>query len=122
MTRPMFHWTDQRIHAHVLICLLAYFVEAVITRTLRKENANFTVGEMFRALNEVYAIPVQVRGARAWVRNELRGVAAEGYQLLGIRPPDRVLKVEKMVEPGLESGVLQNNVEKQSDSAKAEVG
>ena len=75
----MFHWTDQRFQAHVLICLLAYFIEAVITRTLRREKADFTAGEMFWALNEVYAIPVQVRGARAWVRNELREVAVEGY-------------------------------------------
>jgi len=103
-TRPMFHWTDQRVRAHVLICLLAYFIESVITRRLRQEKAGFTAGEMFRALNEVYAIPVRVRGAWAWVRNELRGAAAEGYQVLGIRPPDRVLKIEKVVPaaPGRE--------------------
>lgn len=116
MTRPMFHWTDRRVQAHVLICLLAYFIEAVITRTLRREKAGFTAGEMFRALNEVYAIPVQVRGARAWVRNELHGTAAKGYQVLGIRPPDRVLKVEK-VTPG--GAVVEINEEKKEESAAA---
>lgn len=95
-TRPMFHWTDARIHAHVLICVIAYFVEAVITRRLREAKAGFTASEMFRALNEVYAVPVTVRGSRAWVRNELAGVAAEGYEVLRIRPPDRVMKVEKV--------------------------
>lgn len=97
-TRPMFHWTDPRIHAHVLLCVVAYFVEAVMTRRIREVGVAFTVGELFRALNEVYAVPVTVRGSRAWVRNELKGVAAEGYEVLRIRPPDRVLKLEK-VEP-----------------------
>ena len=95
-TRPMFHWTDRRIQSHVLICLLSYYVEAVITRDLRKEKANFTVGEWFRALNEIHAIPIVVRGVRAWVRNEIRGVAVCGYELMHIKPPDRLLKLEKL--------------------------
>ncbi|MBI5568550.1 MAG: IS1634 family transposase [Desulfomonile tiedjei] len=94
-TRPMFHWTDRRIEAHVLICLLAYYLEAVITRTLRQKKAGFTAGEMFRALNQVYAVPIQVRGTCAWVRNELKGVAAEGYRQLNLGPPARVLKIER---------------------------
>lgn len=94
-TRPIFHWTDRRIQAHVLLCVLAYYVEAVITRTLREKKAGFTAGEMFRALNEVYAVPVRARGACAWVRNEIVGTAAKGYQFLNLRPPDRVLKVEQ---------------------------
>jgi transposase len=94
-TRPMFHWTDKRIHAHVLICLLAYYIEAIITKTLRDKKCSFSAPELFRALNEVYAVPVRVRGIVAWVRNELKGTAFEGYRTLGIKPPERILKIEK---------------------------
>jgi transposase len=99
-TRPMFHWVDRRIQSHVLLCLLAYYVEAVITRDLRKEKATFTTGEFFRALNNVYAIPVDVRGSRAWVRSEMKGIPQDGHDLLHIKTPDRVLKVEKMASDG----------------------
>lgn len=95
-TRPMFHWVDPRIQAHVLLCLLAYYVEAVMVREFRKTETDLTVGRWFRALNEVYAVPVDVRGTRAWVRNEIRGDAAEGYEIMRLRPPDRVLKIEKI--------------------------
>jgi len=105
-TRPMFHWVDPRIQSHVLLCLLAYYVEAVIIRELRKAKAEFTVGQWFRALNEVYAIPVDVRGTRAWVRNEIKGIASEGYEFMRIKKPDRVLKIEK-IRPE-ESVVAQN--------------
>lgn len=94
-TRPMFHWTDKRIHAHVLICLLAYYIEATITKSLRDKKCSFSAPELFRALNEVYAVPVKVRGIVAWVRNELEGTAFEGYKILGIKPPERMLKIER---------------------------
>lgn len=100
-TRPMFHWKDHRIESHVLICLLAYYVESMITRELRKANADFTVGEWFRSLNEVYAIPIVVRGVRAWVRNEIQGVAAHGYELLHLKPPDRLLRLENLASDGV---------------------
>jgi transposase len=99
-TRPMFHWVDRRIQSHVLLCLLAYYVEAVITRDLRKAKATFTTAEFFRALNRVYAIPVDVRGSRAWVRNEMKGAAQDGYDHLHIKIPDRVLKIEKISSDG----------------------
>lgn len=95
-TRPMFHWVDPRIQSHVLLCLLAYYVEAILIREFRKAKASFTVGQWFRALNEIYAIPVDVRGTRAWVRNEIKGIAAEGYELMRLKLPDRVLKIEKI--------------------------
>jgi hypothetical protein len=102
-TRPMFHWVDARIQSHVIICLIAYYIEAVITRELRKAEAEFTVGEFFRALNQVHAIPVDVRGTRAWVRNEMKGTATAGYEILGLKLPDRMLKIEK-VQNNEESG------------------
>ncbi|MBI4801618.1 MAG: hypothetical protein HY796_03745 [Elusimicrobia bacterium] len=95
-TRPMFHWVDPRIQSHVLLCLLAYYVEAILIRDFRKAAASFTVGQWFRVLNEVYAIPVDVRGTRAWVRNEIKGIAAEGYALMRLKLPERVLKIEKI--------------------------
>jgi hypothetical protein len=97
-TRPMFHWVDHRIQSHVLICLLAYFLESVITRDLRKEKAGFTAGEWFRALGRVHAIPIDVRGTRVWMRNEIKGVALQGYAAMRLKPPDRILKIEKNSE------------------------
>lgn len=94
-TRPMFHWVDSRIQSHVLLCLMAYYMEAVMIREFRKAETDLTMGRWFRELNEVYAVPVDVRGTRAWVRNDIREAAAEGYEIMGLRPPDRLLKIEK---------------------------
>ena len=78
------------------VSMFSCYTEAIITRELRKAQADFTVGELFRALNQVHAIPVDVRGTRAWVRNEMKGTATAGYEILGLKLPDRVLKIEKV--------------------------
>jgi hypothetical protein len=108
-TRPMFHWKDRRIEGHVLLCLLAYYAEAVITKALREKKAEFTAPTWFRALNEIYAVPVTVRGTRAWVRTELNDVATKGYRFLNLKPPDRVLKIEKVDVVAQNSEALVNS-------------
>lgn len=95
-TRPMFHRVDPRIESHVLLCVMAYYVESIMIRDFRKAKSDFTVEEWFRSLNQVHAIPVDVRGTRAWVRNEMTGTAAEGYELMRLKIPERVLKIEKI--------------------------
>ena len=37
-TRPMFHWTDDRIIGHLVLCFLAYLCEAHLTKALRDSN------------------------------------------------------------------------------------
>lgn len=34
-SRPMFHWTDQRIIGHLMLCFLSHFCEALLTKRLR---------------------------------------------------------------------------------------
>jgi hypothetical protein len=108
-TRPMFHRVDPRIESHVLLCLMAYYVEAILIRDFRKAKSTFTVEEWFRALNQIQAIPVDVRGTRAWVRNEITGIAAEGYERMHLKIPERVLKIEKI--PSDEGVVTQKSDE-----------
>ncbi len=96
-TRPMFHRVDPRIESHVLLCVMAYYVESIMIRDFRKAKSDFTVEEWFRSLNQVHAIPVDVRGTRAWVRNEITGTAAQGYEQMHLKIPERVLKIEKIV-------------------------
>lgn len=91
--RPMFHWTDKRIEGHMMVCFLAYYLEAYVNQQLKKANADFTVPKAFDALNQVRAIPVTVRGQTVWVRTKLEGTVAKLMQILKIRIPGDVLKL-----------------------------
>lgn len=92
-TRPMFHWTDQRIEGHMMICFLAYYLEAYVTQQLHKNQADFSAPSAFDALTQIRAIPVTVRGQTVWVRTKIEGIAAKTLQALKIRIPSDVLKL-----------------------------
>ena len=98
--RPMFHWTDRRIEGHMMICFLAYYLEAYVTQQLRQAEAEFTAPAAFDALNQVRAIPVNVRGQTVWVRTKIEGIAAKILQILKIRIPGDVLKLPQQEECG----------------------
>jgi len=40
--RPIFHWTDERIKGHIIMCYLAYFCEAQITKVFRNKKITNT--------------------------------------------------------------------------------
>lgn len=37
--RPQFHWTDQKLHVHVLICLLGYVLACLVFRRAKRQGA-----------------------------------------------------------------------------------
>lgn len=105
--RPIFHWTDNRIVGHLVVCFLAYLCEAHITKLLREKNASLksaaiekgsirqrvlTTVESLRELNEVRAVPVKIRGQTIWCRTDITGNAAALFQAVGAPIPAKILK------------------------------
>jgi len=105
--RPVHHWTDQRIKGHLTLCFLAYFCEAQMTKLLREKGVilestaiqegtikerPLTVVEAMRELAEVRAIPVTVKNTRVWVRNDIKGNAAQLFKAIGAPIPPKLLK------------------------------
>jgi transposase len=91
--RPMFHWTDKRIEGHMMVCFLAYYLEALVTKLIKEADCDFSAPSAFDALNQIRAVPVEVRGQTIWVRTKIEGIAAKVIQALKIRMPGDVLKL-----------------------------
>jgi transposase len=105
-TRPMFHWTDQRIIGHLVLCFLAYLCEAHLTNYLRdsyellekKSISNKTIKSrpltVVRAMDEliqVMAVPVKVRKETIWVRTDIPANAANLMKAIGMRIPPKII-------------------------------
>jgi transposase len=105
-TRPMFHWTDQRIIGHLVLCFLAYLCEAHLTNALRdsyemlekKSITNKTIKSrpltVVRAMDElgqVMAVPVKVRKETIWVRTDIPTNAASLMKAIGMRIPPKII-------------------------------
>ena len=38
-TRPQFHWTDQKLHVHAFVCVMAYLLVTLLHRRARQKAA-----------------------------------------------------------------------------------
>lgn len=111
--RPVFHWSDRNIVGHLTMCFLAYLCEALMTKALREKNLMLdnraikeklieprplTVVEVMRELQEVRAIPVQIKSTTMWVRTDIAGNAQKLFAAIGLKPPSKVLGLNKKSE------------------------
>jgi transposase len=110
-TRPIFHWTDNRIVGHLTLCFLSYFCEAQMTKLLREkgrklksraiemgqvEERPLTVYQAFKELSAVRVIPVKFPNERiAWVRTDIRDNAATLFQVVGVKIPPKVINLKE---------------------------
>lgn len=113
-TRPIFHWTDERITGHLTLCFLAYFCEAQITKLLRQQDVEYgshpfdngtidprplTVSSAMLELKEVRAIPVSIQGKVVWVRTDIKGNAAKIFRAIGLAIPPKLLRLSSADQP-----------------------
>lgn len=106
-TRPIYHWNDDRIRGHLTMCFLAYFCEAQMTKLLREKRVilkskaidggqiderPLTVLEAMQELEEVRAMPVKLKENLVWVRNDIKGNAAQLLKAIGAPIPPKLLK------------------------------
>lgn len=108
-TRPMFHWTDERIIGHIMVCFLAYLCEAHLTKRVREkadrlksksvengwiEPRPLTSVQGIKELNQVLAIPVKIRKQKIWVRTDIPENAMKLLMAMNMKIPPKILKKE----------------------------
>jgi transposase len=106
-SRPMFHWTDERILGHLMICFLSHFCEAHITKRLRQEQAEInlksvdkkiiksrplTAGMAMEQLAQVMAVPVKVKKDTIWLRTDIPPNAVKLIKAIGMKIPPKILQ------------------------------
>ena len=60
--RPQFHWTDQKLHVHVLICILGYVLACTVFRRAQRAGASYASME---SLLDALALVRRVTVARS---------------------------------------------------------
>jgi transposase len=105
--RPMFHWTDRRIIGHLVLCFLAYYCEANLTKALREnflqlqsksiknktiKQRPLTVVQAMQQLAEVMAVPVTIKNHTYWIRTDIPANAIALLNAIGMRMPPKLLQ------------------------------
>ena len=105
-TRPVFHWTDDRIIGHFVLCFLAYYCEAHITKMLRENHQmlnrksiknniikprELTAVQAMEDMATVMAVPVQVKNKTIWIRTDIPENGNKLLRTLGLRIPPKII-------------------------------
>lgn len=109
-SRPMFHWTDNRIIGHLMLCFLSHFCEAHLTKKLRESNMvqksksiekgvikqrPLTAVAAMQELSKVMAVPVKIKKETIWLRTDIPPNAIKLIKSIGMKIPPKILPQEK---------------------------
>lgn len=94
-TGPIFHWTTRRIRGHVFICFLALLVKIAFEKMLEKIDSTAIYSEVIRALKDVKATLIRVKGRDMILRTALPEKAHLGFKAAGVRIPGDILHLEE---------------------------
>jgi len=89
--RPIYHFKDRRVKAHVMVCFLALVLESALLRSLKQMNSQVEYMYLIRDLKQLRAVELTLEGIRYLCRTELPGNAYEAFRALGLRPPSQVV-------------------------------
>ncbi|MGB9905684.1 MAG: IS1634 family transposase, partial [Desulfotomaculales bacterium] len=91
--RPIYHFKDRRVRAHVMVCFLALVLESALLRSLKQANCQVEYMYLIRDLKQLKAVELTLEGIRYLCRTELPGNAYEAFRALRIRPPGQVVVI-----------------------------
>ena len=96
--RPVYHWTEKRIHGHIMICFLSlYMLRAIEFRINRQEKLDLSTDEVFYHLDKIRAVTINAFKKRVVMRTEITEQNNLVLRILGIKIPPAILD-ESVVE------------------------
>lgn len=88
-TRPMFHWTDQRIEGHICLCYIAYTLQHWVLHRLRSFIIPMTESIVRQMLDKMQVSHLQHKGQKIYLRSAPQPHEVKLQQALGLKqlPP-----------------------------------
>jgi transposase len=94
--RPIFHWTENRIKGHFVICFLAFLLERKLEYELNKAGIIDASSEKIReAINKLEFAEIELKGMKYYIKTKGTELSNKILKVMHIQPPKTVLAVEE---------------------------
>jgi transposase len=90
--RPIFHWTDKRVRAHVMICVLAYLLEKVVGTYCDRAKLGISPQRALSILSQLKAIHYRLGGQSLLATTVIQERMGEVLQAAKIPIPDKIIQ------------------------------
>ncbi|MDI6766820.1 MAG: IS1634 family transposase [Bacteroidota bacterium] len=86
-TRPMFHWTDQRICGHLCMCYISFCLLNYLQQRLRAQNIVSSEQAIRRMLVKMQLSKLEQNGNTIYLRSSLDEHTKTMLTAIGLKPP-----------------------------------
>jgi transposase len=89
--RPIFHWTEDRIKGHFVICFLAFLLERTLEIKLKDEEGVASPEKIRSALNSMQFAEIELQGSKFLVKTKSKELSSKILRKLRIQPPKNII-------------------------------
>jgi transposase len=90
--RPIYHWSDDRVRAHIFVCVLAYLLERSLSHQLRQAGLELSPREALDWASRVHAVENKLGDHTLWTVSRPAPAASELFRALGLSKLPTTLK------------------------------
>jgi transposase len=88
---PIYHWKEERIRAHVMICFLALVLRTIFYKKLKAHDKEASYTDVISDLQAMHAIGLRVKENQMILRTEIKPKAMIAFHALKMVAPKRIL-------------------------------
>jgi len=92
--RPMRHWAQERVRAHIFICVLSYLIETCIEIKLKEKGLEMTARKALDHLSEIKLVDQEIDGLKLCTYSQPSTESRKIINALGVKLPQERLFVE----------------------------
>ena len=92
-TRPMFHWTEERIKGHLCLCYIAFTLLNYLSNKLRNNNLNLSENKIREALSKMQLSQIELDGKDFYLRSSISENSQKLLSLLNLKKPPDFTKI-----------------------------
>jgi len=89
--RPIHHWTDRRVQAHIFACVLAYLLERSLSHQLRAAGVELSARKALDFASRIHAVENTIGDRELWTLSRPTPQAQQVFKAVGVEQLPRVL-------------------------------
>lgn len=94
--RPIFHWTEDRIKGHFVICFLAFLLERTLEYKLKKAQIAASVHTIREALNSLQFAEIKLQEERLLIKTKSTELSNKILRCLKIPPFKNIIPLDEL--------------------------
>jgi len=104
--RPIYHWTDRRVRAHIFVCVLAYLLERSLTHQLRRAGLELSARSALDWASRIHAVENRLGDTTIWTVSRPPPLASQVLNAVGLPTLPTVLQGPDLPGPNSDAPAL----------------